>query len=41
MHLKQSVFTYSACNLYTKNNKRIRKFKEAGESRYIYQNILD
>ena len=28
MHLKQSVFTYSACGPFTKNKVRIQKFKE-------------
>ena len=27
MHLKQSGFTYSACGSFTKNKKRIEKFK--------------
>ena len=27
MHLKQPVFTYSACGPCTKNKKRIQKFK--------------
>ena len=37
--LRQS--TYSACELFTKNKKRIQKFKETWDSRYIYQNELD
>ena len=41
MHLKQPVFTYSACGPFTKNKERIQKFKEAGDSRYIYKNELD
>ena len=28
MHLKQPGFTYSACRPFTKNKKRIQKFKE-------------
>ena len=39
MHLRQS--TYSACELFTKNKKRIQKFKETVDSRYIYQNELN
>ena len=39
--LKQSGFTYSACGLFTKNKEIIKKFKETGDSRYIYQNELD
>ena len=43
MHLRQPGFTYSACGPFTKkkNKKRIQKFKETGDSRYIYQNELD
>ena len=41
MHLKQLGFTYSAYRPFTKNKERIQKFKETGDSRYIYQNELD
>ena len=41
MHLRQPRFTYSACGPFTKNKERIQKFKETGDSRYIYQNELD
>ena len=41
LHLKQSGFTYSACGPFTKNKERIQKFKETGDSRYIYKNELD
>ena len=41
MHLRQRGFTYSACGPFTKNKKRIQKFKQAGDSRYIYKNELD
>ena len=41
MHLKQSGFTYSACGTFTKNNERIQKFSEAGDTKYIYRNKLD
>ena len=41
MHLKQSGFTYSACGTFTKNNERIQKFNEAGDTKYIYRNKLD
>ena len=37
MHLRQSEFTYSACKPLTKNKERIQKFKETGDSWYIYQ----
>ena len=41
MHLRQSGFTCSVCGPSTKNKERIQKFKETGDSRYIYQNELD
>ena len=41
MHLRQPGFTYSADGPFTKNKERIKKFKETGDSRYIYQNELD
>ena len=41
MHLKQPGFTYSACVPFTKNKKRIRKFKETGDTNYIYKTELD
>ena len=41
MHLRQPGFTYSACRTFTKNKKRTQKFKETGDSRYIFQNELD
>ena len=41
MHLKQPGFTYSACGPFTKNKERNKKFKEAGDSSYIYKNELD
>ena len=41
MHLRQPGFTYSACGPFTKTKERIQKFKETGDSRYIYQNELD
>ena len=41
MHLRQPGFTHSACGPFTKNNERIKKFKETKDSKYIYQNELD
>ena len=41
MHLKQPGFTYSACGPFTKNNERIQKFKDTGNTSYIYKNELD
>ena len=40
MHLRQLGFTYSVCRSFTINAERIQKFKETGDSRYIYQNKL-
>ena len=40
MHLKQPRFTYSACGPFTKSKERILKFKETGETNYIYKNEL-
>ena len=41
MHLKQPGFTYSACGPFTKNKERIQKFKETGDTSYIYRSELD
>ena len=41
MHLKQPGFTYSACGPFTKSKERIQKFKETGDTSYIYKNELD
>ena len=41
IHLKQPAFTYRACGLFTKNKERIEKFKETGETNFIYKNELD
>ena len=41
MHLKQPGFTYSACGPFTKNKAQIQKFKETGDTSYIYKNELD
>ena len=41
MHLRQPGFTYSACGPFTKNKERIQKFKETGDTSYIYKNELD
>ena len=40
MHLKQTGFNYSACGPFTKYCKRIQKFKEAGNLKYLYRNEL-
>ena len=36
MHLRQPGFTYSSCRSITKNKEGIQKFKEKGDSQYIY-----
>ena len=41
MHLKEPGFTYSAYKPFTKNKERIQKFKEIGDTSYIYKNELD
>ena len=47
MHLKQPAtigkkrFIYSACGPFTKNKERIQKFKEKGDTKYVYRNELD
>ena len=41
MHLKQPVFTYSACELFTKSKERIEKFMQTGNRDFNYRNELD
>ena len=41
MHLRQPQYTYSACGPFTKYKQRIQKFKETGDTNYIYKNELD
>ena len=41
MHLRQPQFTYSACGPFTIHKQRIQKFKETGDTNYIYKNELD
>ena len=41
MHLRQPLFVYSACRPFTRHKKRITKFKQTGDTRYIYRNELD
>ena len=40
MHLRQSKFTDSAWGPFTKNKEQIQKFRETGDSKYIYKNEL-
>ena len=41
MYLRQPQLTYSACGPFTKHKQRIQKFKETGDTNYIYKNELD
>ena len=41
MYSRQPGFTYSAGVLFTKNETRIRQFKETRDYRYICRNKLD
>ena len=41
MYLRQHRLTYNACGPFTKDKKRIYKFKKTGDSKYIYQKKLD
>ena len=41
MNLKQPGFTCSACGPFTKNKKRVQKFKETGDRNHIYKNELN
>ena len=41
MHLKQPIFTYSACGLFTKDKGRIEKFVQTGNTDFILKNELD
>ena len=41
MHLRQLGLMYSACRPLTKNKERIQKFKETGDTKFIYRNELD
>ena len=38
IHLNQPRFSYSACGPFTKNKERIQKFKETGDTKYVYRN---
>ena len=41
MYLRQPGFTYSACTPFTKGKERIKKFKQKGDSIYIYKTELN
>ena len=40
IHLRQPQFTYSACGPFTRHEERIQKFKETGDTNYVYKNEL-
>ena len=41
MHLRQPQFVYSACGPFTRHKEKIKKFKQTGDTCYIYRNELD
>ena len=41
INLRQPGFTLSACGPFSKTKERIQKFKQTGNSRYVYKNELD
>ena len=41
MHLRRPQFVYSACGPFTRHKERIKKFKQTGDTHYIYKNELD
>ena len=41
IHLRQPQFAYSACGPFTRHKERIKKFKQTGNTHYIYRNELD
>ena len=41
IHLRQPQFTCIACGPFTKHGQRIQKFKETGDTNYLYKNELD
>ena len=41
MHLRRPGFRCIACGPFTKNKERIQRFKETGDSQWIYHNELD
>ena len=41
MYLRQPQFIYSTCGPFTRHKERIKKFKQTGDTRFIYRNDLD
>ena len=40
IHLRQPQFTFSACGPFTRHEERIQKFKETGDTNYVFKNEL-
>ena len=40
IHLRQPQFTYSAFGPFTRHEERIQKFKETGDTNYVYKNAF-
>ena len=40
LHLRQPVFTYSACGAFSKHRKRIQKFRDADNFKHLCRNKL-
>ena len=38
IHLRQPQFTYSACGSFTRHEERSQKFKETGDTNYVFKN---
>ena len=41
MHLRQPQFVYSVCGPFTRHKERIKKFKQTGDTHYIYRSDLE
>ena len=41
MHLKEPTFAYITSGSFTKNKQRIENFMQAGNTDFIYKNVLD
>ena len=41
IHLKEPVFTYTACGPFTRNKERTEKFMQTGNTDFIYRNEFD
>ena len=41
IHLRQPQLTYCACVPFTEHEQRIQKFKETGDTNYVYKSELD